>query len=233
MCLTSHTMGDPISCSANEITVIQQLPGWDYLGCYPDENSTRLLPNYYYSSENMTVTSCASNCSKQGYAYIGLEFSYQCFCGNTLNSRAVPVDPSVCNYACCADSSVARGGDWVIGIYASNATNNSVLAPTQTPSVTNYSGNNSNIATSYGSDASPTNNTSNNATIYGSDKSQTSNNIVLGTGIGIGVPGVILSAVLVIMKLSKKDHNPEQNAFQQSSEISSTRNLYAEPAQSK
>lgn len=234
MSLTSRTIGDPDlpPCSTDETTVIQQLPGWDYLGCYRDEMSTRLLSKYYYSSENMTVTSCASKCSNQGCAYIGLEFSFQCWCDNTLDPRAIPVDPSNCDMACCADNSVACGGNWFIGIYASNATNNSALAPTQTPSVTSYSGNNSN-ATNYGSEISHTNNNSNIATSHGSDTSQTSNNIALGTGIGIGVPGVILSAVLVMMKLSRKCPNPEQNAFQQSSEISSTRNLYAESAQSK
>ena len=71
---------------------------------------------------------------------------------------------------------------------------------------------------------------SNNATNQGNDNSQKSNNIALGTGIGIGVPGVILSAVLVIMKFSKRRHNPEQDAFQQSSETSSSRSLYTEPA---
>ena len=207
-----HT-GLPTSCSTNETTGIQQLPEWEYRGCYKDENNTRLLHNYFYGAENMTPTTCASICSSQGYPYFGLEFSFQCFCGNILNTTAFPVDPSNCNYACCADSSVACGGCWYSGIYKSNETNNSGLAPTQTPNVPNHSGNNST-----------------NATSYGSDNSQTSNNIALGTGIGIGVPGVILSAVLVIMKISKRRHNPEQNASQQSSETSSTRSLYTEPA---
>lgn len=219
ICLTGpssaqrYTIGIPTSCSTNETTAIQQLPDYEYRGCYVDQNDTRLLQNYYHGSENMTVTSCASLCSSQGYAYFGLEFSFQCFCGNILNPEAVPADPSSCNYACCADSSVACGGVWYIDIYASNVTNNSRLAPTQTPSVTNDSGNNSN-----------------NATNHGNDNSQKSNNIALGTGIGIGVPGVILSAVLVIMKFSKRRHNPEQDAFQQSSETSSSRSLYTEPA---
>lgn len=208
-----YTIGIPASCSTNETTGIQQLPEWEYRGCYPDENNTRLLQNYFYGAENMTAMSCAFICSSQGYPYFGLEFSFQCFCRNILNPKVVPVDPSNCIYTCCADSSVACGGFWYIGIYRSNETNNSGLAPTQTPNVPNPSGNNSN-----------------NATNHGSDNSQTSNNIALGTGIGIGVPGVILSAVLVIMKISKRRHNPEQDAFQQSSETSSTRSLYTEPA---
>ena len=60
-----------------------------------------------------------------------------------------------------------------ICIHRSNETNNGGLAPTQTPNVPNHS--------------------DNNFTVYGSDNSQTSNNIALGTGIGIGIPGVILT----------------------------------------
>ena len=138
----------------------------------------------------MTVMICASICSSRGYAYFGLEFSFQCWCGNTLDPKAVPAGPSNSNYACCADGSMACGGCWFISVYAANATNNS--------------GNNSN-----------------NATNYSSGNSQTSNKIDLGTGIGIGVPGVILSTVLVMMKFSKRRHNPEQNPFQQWSETSS------------
>ena len=207
------TKGIPTSCSTNGTTGTQQLPGWEYRGCYVDQNNTRLLQNYFHAAENMTPTSCASICSSQGYPYFGLEFSFQCFCGNILNTTAVPVDPSNCNYACCADSSVACGGCWYSSIYRSNETNNGELAPTQTPNVPNHSGNNST-----------------NATSYGSDNSQTSNNIALGTGIGIGVPGVVLSAVLVIMKFSKRRHIPEQNGFRQSSETSSTPSLDTEPA---
>ena len=209
MCLTvpsiaqRYTIGIPNSCSTNETTALQQLPGWEYRGCYVDQSTPRLLQNNSVGLENMTVTLCASICSSRGYAYFGLEFSFECWCGSTLNPTVVPVDSSNCNYACCADGSVACGGFWFIGVYAANAANNSGVAPTQTPSATNNSGNNSN-----------------NATNHGSNDSQTSKNIALGTGIGISVLGVILSAILVIMKRSKWGHNPKQN------ELSSTRSLY-------
>ena len=133
------------------------------------------------------------------------------------------MDPSNCNYACCADGSVACGGFWFLSVYAANATNNSGFAPTQTPSVTS---NNKFAPTQTPSFTNHSGNNPNNATNYGSNDSQPNKNIALGTGIGIGVLGVILSAILVIIKRSKKGHNPEQSAFQQSSEMSSTRSLY-------
>ena len=220
----------PISCSTNETTVIKQLPEWEYRGCYADESSSRLLHDAYNGSENMTATTCVSFCSGQGYAFSGPEFSYQCWCGNALDPRAVPADQSNCNYACCADSSVACGGAWFISIYearpspsqTANATDNSGPSPMQTPNVTDYSGNHSNNATQNGG------NNSSNTTNDGGNNSQTSNNITLGTSIGIGVPGLILSAVLVKMKFSKRGRNPRQVTSRPSTKASSIHSRYTE-----
>ncbi len=216
---SAHSL--PISCSMNETTVIEQLPDFEYRGCFADDKNSRLLHNVYDDSENMTVTTCASFCSGQGYAFIGLEFSYQCFCDNALNPKAVPADQSNCNYACCADSSVACGGVNFIGVYearpsptqTANATDNSGPSPTQTPNVNDNSGNHSNNATQHGG------NNSSNTINDGGNNSQTNNNITLGTAIGIGVPGLILSAVLVKMKFSRRGRNPRQVTSRPSTKV--------------
>ena len=227
----NHSAKDlPISCSIHETTVIEQLPEFEYQGCYADESNPRLLANAYDGSGNMTVTTCALFCSDQGYAFFGLEFSYQCFCGDALNPKAVPADQSNCNYACCADSSVACGGVYFIGVYearpsptqTANATDNSGPSPTQSPSVNDNSGNHSNNATQDGG------NNSSNTINDGGNNSQTNNNITLGTALGIGVPGLILSAVLVKMKFSKRGRNPRQGTCQPSTKASSIRSGYAE-----
>ena len=211
----------PPSCSLHVTSVIQQLPEWKYRGCYADESNSRLLQIYPDGPENMTALTCASICSNQGYAFAGVEFSFQCWCDNALNPKAIPADQSNCNYACCADSSVACGGSWFISVYeaiepsptqTANATNDSGSSPTQTPNVTADVGNHSNNATNSGDTIND-----------GGNNAQTSNNITLGTAIGIGVPGIILSAVLVKMKFSKRGRNPRQGAFQPSSKASSIR----------
>ncbi|KAK0507321.1 hypothetical protein JMJ35_010359 [Cladonia borealis] len=237
-CLTGPTStqeyweGLPTFCSPiEETTVIQQLPEFEYRGCYADQSNPRLLPIGANSTGSMTVTTCASICSSQGYAFFGVEYSYQCWCGNALHPRAVPADQSNCNYACCADSSsVACGGDGFIGVYearpsptqTANSTNNSGSSPMQVPNVTNYSGNHSNNATYDGDNSSS--DTSND----GGSNYQTSNKITLGTSIGIGVPGLILSALLVKMKFSKRGRNPRQGTSQPSPKASSTHGRYTE-----
>ena len=72
-CLTGPTStqnyweGLPTFCSPiEETTVIQQLPEFEYRGCYADQSNPRLLPIGANSTGSMTVTTCASICSSQG-----------------------------------------------------------------------------------------------------------------------------------------------------------------------
>lgn len=221
-----YTIGIPTSCSTNETTAIQQLPEVGYRGCFTDESQPRLLRYAYNGTDNMAVTTCVAFCTSRGYVFSGLEFSFECRCDNVLNPRVVPADQSNCNYACCADGSMACGGFWFTSVYeaigssppqTANATDNSGPSPTQNPNATDYSGNHSNNATQ--DDGNNSNNTTNN----GGKNSQTSNNITLGTAIGIGIPGLILSAVLVKMKLSKGRRNSRQGTCQPSTKASSIR----------
>lgn len=270
---TQRLRGDiPTFCSLNETTVIQQLPAFGYRGCYADNHNARLLSINSNGPSNLSVMTCTSICWSQGYAFSGVEYSIQCWCDNALNPRAIPTDQSNCNYACCADSSVACGGPDFIMVYEASysltqianattcsgpsatqtatttnnggpsstqtatATNNNGPSPTQTatatnksglssiqsPNITDNSGNHPNSATSDDS------NTSSNKISDGSSNSQTSNNITLGTSIGIGVPGLILSALLVKWKFSKRSRNPRQGTSQTSPKASSTHSRYTE-----
>ena len=252
--------GMPTFCSPiEETTVVQQLPEFEYRGCYADQGDPRLLPIGANNTASMTVTTCASICSSQGYTFFGVEYSYQCWCGNTLNIRAVPADQSNCNYACCAENaSVACGGDGFIGVYearplptqtanesnnsgpsstqtatatnnsgpsptrTSNSTNNSRPSSMQTPNVTNNSGNRPHNATYDGG------NSSSDTTNDGGSNSQTSNNITLGTSIGIGVPGLILSALLVKWRFLKRGRNPRQITSEPSTKAASIHSRYTE-----
>ena len=248
----------PTFCSLNETTVIQQIPEFEYRGCYADDSNSRLLPINSTGPSNMSVMTCASICWSRGYAFSGVEYSIQCWCDNALNPRAIPTDQSNCNYACCADSSVACGGDDFIMVYEAsysltqtanasnnserssmqtanatsssgpsptqnaNQTNNSGSSPIQVPHVTNYSSNHSNNATYDDS------NSSSDTTDDGGSNSRTSNNIALGTSIGIGVPGLILSALLVKMKFLRRGRNPRQGTSQPSTKASSIHSRYTE-----
>jgi hypothetical protein len=48
--------------------------GWTALGCMSDAND-RILPDYHFNSDALTLESCVSGCAAKGYTYAGAEFA--------------------------------------------------------------------------------------------------------------------------------------------------------------
>ena len=66
------------------------------LGCYND-SSVSILEAAKLSTIAMTPSYCASWCGERGYAYSGINFGTQCFCGNEPDfSNANKIDESRC-----------------------------------------------------------------------------------------------------------------------------------------
>lgn len=67
------------------------------LGCYND-SSVSILSAAKLSTIAMTPSFCASWCGERGYAYGGINFGTQCFCGNQPNfANANEIDGDRCN----------------------------------------------------------------------------------------------------------------------------------------
>ena len=118
-------------CGAPELgkpyTQYTTVPDWTYQGCYLDlVNGVRLLDgpglNAYVPQSDwkpVTVEYCLNNCKTQGYEYAGLEYSYQCFCGHSMNTAGAGTPnknpgtglPSgLCNSPCAFDQTEVCGG---------------------------------------------------------------------------------------------------------------------------
>lgn len=85
-----------------------------HMGCFADSN-TRDLPFLIYGESNsyMTPQLCAYLCGPK-YQYAGVQFSFQCFCGNSYGSQGAS---SNCNTACSGDSSQTCGGGYANNVY--------------------------------------------------------------------------------------------------------------------
>lgn len=169
---------------------VQQLPAWDSLGCYHDDNYDRILnKTAYFGPENNTVNGCAIFCG--GYAFFGVEFGAQCFCGASLGVAANtrPTSDTHCNYTCCADRKISCGGAEFINVYEAidSSPSQSVIttSPSPTPASSAGSGKQSNGLNQDGN-------------------SNASNNIALGVGLGFGIPGLIIAAVTLVLKCSRR-----------------------------
>ncbi|KAH8205437.1 hypothetical protein TruAng_000343 [Truncatella angustata] len=115
--------GSRLSIYSNATLVIYQppkpqttdLPGaWEYVGCILDDIAARTLPWMSIDLENATVSACIAGCSNYGYEAGGLEYGYQCFCGdiaNVVNQGRDTLQPeSDCNVPCSGDPTHLCGG---------------------------------------------------------------------------------------------------------------------------
>ncbi len=115
------TTGDPASTTENPTTTDEPpsstsnppaaTTGWVKLGCYTDRVASRTLPigmNVPSSQGGSTNAKCQSACLAAGYKFAGTEYSYECFCGNTLDSGKEA--ESGCNMPCDGDAGEVCGG---------------------------------------------------------------------------------------------------------------------------
>lgn len=85
---------------------------YDSLGCYLDSTSDRTLASYSYTSSSMTISTCAAKCSSLNYAFSGVEYGQECYCGNV----APAVTSTACTMTCAGSNSQFCGGSNALSI---------------------------------------------------------------------------------------------------------------------
>jgi len=86
--------------------------------CYLDD-WTRI---YNYSQDlgsDNTPENCRNHCSASEFAYAGVQYRTECFCGNDAPPHNRLRDATECNAECPGDDSQMCGGTWRMNIYES------------------------------------------------------------------------------------------------------------------
>ncbi len=92
-----------------------------YLGCFRDRGNPagldgRDLNGYMFESKHgMTPALCISVCREKGFAYAGVQYSYQCFCGNSYGKYGRADN---CDMRCSGNSHKICGGSWANSVYS-------------------------------------------------------------------------------------------------------------------
>ncbi|KAH8659256.1 WSC domain-containing protein [Tricladium varicosporioides] len=102
------------------------LPGtWAYKGCYSDAIGNRDTGangvELDFATTN-TAEYCLSQCAAQGFNAAGMEYSRQCFCGDSnalVTVNPALLDDSACNMVCTGNSTQLCGGAGSISYYTS------------------------------------------------------------------------------------------------------------------
>ena len=86
-----------------------------FQGCYTEANNSRALTGAFHSNDAMTVESCASYCS--GYAYFGVEYGRECYCGNSPQAGSVITADKDCSFPCAGSSAEKCGAGSRLSLY--------------------------------------------------------------------------------------------------------------------
>ncbi|MCJ1408115.1 hypothetical protein MMC19_002188, partial [Ptychographa xylographoides] len=113
---------------------VQSAGNYNYVGCYSEATTGRALSALQPKAptSGFTIELCEAAC--QGYQLFGMEYSNECYCGNTLGAGSVNQTSSSpttngCSMLCTGNSTEYCGGPGRLDLYQLNG---SVPIPTQT-----------------------------------------------------------------------------------------------------
>ncbi|KAI9716656.1 MAG: hypothetical protein M1812_005194 [Candelaria pacifica] len=96
--------------------VVQGNVNFTYSACYVEPKTGRALSKLVVANDSMTVEACLSTC--YNYAYAGLEYGRECWCGSTLNTAAVKAtSESECNKVCAGNKTEICGAGSRLSLY--------------------------------------------------------------------------------------------------------------------
>ncbi|KAL2060445.1 hypothetical protein VTL71DRAFT_9476 [Oculimacula yallundae] len=95
---------------------------WTLLGCFGDNENPRtleengILPG---SGSKNSITSCQNTCWERGWKFAGVEYSSECYCGNSIRNELLPKEESdaQCTMACAGNSAQICGGPSRIQVF--------------------------------------------------------------------------------------------------------------------
>lgn len=93
--------------------------GWEYIGCGSDSTSGRTLTGSDEFTNSVDVETCIDYCEGLGYTIAGMEYSSQCYCGDSVAADRAPVDHVLgnCFSPCAGNSSEYCGGSNALSLY--------------------------------------------------------------------------------------------------------------------
>lgn len=106
-------------------------------GCYSEPQNSRALAAKTFNSAVMTVEVCAAGCA--GYAYFGLEYYHECYCGNFIAAESSELTTDKCNFPCDGDSEQKCGGDWALNMYGFDSSTSTTSSASTSPTAPAFS----------------------------------------------------------------------------------------------
>lgn len=111
--LSSTVQASPLQAVSKRAATA--LKGYTNQGCYTEATNGRALTGNAYFSDSMTVESCAAACSS--FAWFGVEYGRECYCGDSPNPGSVSTADTDCSYKCPGNSAETCGAGNRLNMY--------------------------------------------------------------------------------------------------------------------
>ncbi|KAF7949209.1 hypothetical protein EAE96_008376 [Botrytis aclada] len=112
------------SCGGNDILSVYQdttfpivdstiISDYQPMGCYSDlgpNGRTLAWKQDQIPNADLTIEACLHACKEGGYAFAGVEYSQECYCGVVLGNGTAKVDESNCQMTCSGNTTELCGG---------------------------------------------------------------------------------------------------------------------------
>lgn len=108
--------------------------GFQAIGCYTEAKNGHALRGATTSSDKMSVEACQSFCS--GYTYFGLEYSRECYCGNSFGLGSARTSDGSCSMPCSGNSAQTCGNGGRLSVWSKGGVD--IVYPAAVASVDNY-----------------------------------------------------------------------------------------------
>ncbi|KAK8010828.1 wsc domain-containing protein [Apiospora arundinis] len=103
-------------------TIVGGNVNYTYYGCVQEPKYTRTLSGGQIASRSMTVPQCLTWAASKGYKYAGVEYSSECWGGNTIDSGATNQTDGKCSMLCSGNQRTYCGGPSLLSLYITNST---------------------------------------------------------------------------------------------------------------
>jgi hypothetical protein len=103
--------------SNGQVAVVVPTTGaYNFLGCYSEATGIRALASTAtFGVTDMTVEKCAAFCAD--YTMFGVEFGYECYCGNELQLGSALMPTTDCNMVCAGSTREFCGAANRLNVY--------------------------------------------------------------------------------------------------------------------
>ncbi|TGO57116.1 hypothetical protein BCON_0069g00100 [Botryotinia convoluta] len=119
------------SCGGNDILSVYQdttfptvdsttISDYQPMGCYSDlgpNGRTLAWKQDQIPNADLTIEACLHACKEGGYAFAGVEYSQECYCGVVLGNGTAKVDESNCQMTCNGNTTELCGGAASLYLY--------------------------------------------------------------------------------------------------------------------